>query len=216
VNWELGLRGALRPGLEIDIGAFRMDFANQIIPASVAGGVGATLTSAGETRHTGAEASLRASLREMGAVQTDDVYVRVAATWVGEAEFSGARFSNISGFGAVSVTGNRLPYAPEWIASAAIGYSRGDWLNLQAEIQHTGEMFTDDLNTVAPTANGQRGLIEAATILNLAANIRPGGGNATFFVTVKNVADELYVVDRARGILPGAPRLWQAGVSFEF
>lgn len=215
-NWEIGLRGAPARGLDIDIGAFRMDFDNQIVPASVAGGVGATLTSAGETRHTGAEASLRYSLREAGLMQADDVYFRTALTWVGEAEFVGTRFSNISGFGGVSVTGNRLPYAPEWIASAAIGYTRGEWLNLQAEVQHTSEMFTDDLNTIAPIANGQRGLIDDATILNLAANFTPGGGETTFFVTVKNATDELYIVDRARGILPGAPRLWQAGVSVEF
>ncbi|OQW60647.1 MAG: TonB-dependent receptor [Proteobacteria bacterium HN_bin10] len=216
VNWELGLRGEVRPGLHLDVTAFHMDFSNQIVPASVAGGVGATLTSAGETRHTGAEASARLSLRDMGLMQDDDVYLRTALTWVGEAEFTGTRFSNIAGFGAVSVSGNRLPYAPEWLGSLAIGYERGEWLQLEAEVQHTGEMFTDDLNTMAPIANGQRGLIEDATILNLAANLRPGGGDTTFFVTVKNVTDELYIVDRARGILPGAPRLWQAGVSFEF
>jgi Fe(3+) dicitrate transport protein len=216
VNWELGLRGTPTPGVDIDVAAFRMDFENQIVPASVAGGVGATLTSAGETRHAGAEASLRGSMRDMGLMDTDDVYFRTALTWVAEAEFVGTRLSGISGFGGVSVTGNRLPYAPQWLASAAIGYARGDWLTLQAEVQHTGEMFTDDLNTVAPTPNGQRGLIDNATIWNFTANVTPGGGDATFFVTVKNAFDELYVVDRARGVLPGAPRLWQAGVSLRF
>ncbi len=216
VNWELGLRGTPMPGIDIDVAAFRMDFENQIVPASVAGGVGATLTSAGETLHAGAEASLRGSIRDMGLMDTDDVYFRTALTWVAEAEFVGTRLSGISGFGGVSVTGNRLPYAPEWLASAAIGYARGDWLTLQAEVQHTGEMFTDDLNTIAPTANGQRGLIDNATTWNFTANVTPGGGDATFFVTVKNAFDELYVVDRARGVLPGAPRLWQAGVSLRY
>ncbi|NWG53875.1 MAG: TonB-dependent receptor [Hydrogenophilaceae bacterium] len=215
-NWELGLRGTLTRGLDLDVAYFVMDFENQIVPASVAGGVGATLTSAGETRHAGIEASMRGSLRDMGLMQRDDIFFRAAATWVDEAQFEGVRFSSVSGFSGVSVSGNRLPYAPEWIASAALGYARGDWLTLQAELQYTGEMFTDDLNTIAPIANGQRGLIEEATILNLAANIRPGGGDAVFFVTVKNVADELYIVDRVRGILPGAPRLVQAGVSWEF
>jgi Fe(3+) dicitrate transport protein len=216
LNWELGLRGAVAPGLDIDVALFRMDFDNQIVPASVAGGVGATLTSAGETRHSGAEASARLSLRDLGVMETDDIYVRSAVTYVAEAEFAGARFSNISGFGGVSVSGNRLPYAPEWIVSAALGYARGEWLNLEAEVQHTGEMFTDDLNTVAPIANGQRGLIDEATIFNVALNVRPGGGDTAFFVTVKNATDELYIVDRARGILPGAPRLWQAGVNWAF
>ncbi|MBI1188842.1 MAG: TonB-dependent receptor [Alphaproteobacteria bacterium] len=215
-NWELGLRGTLARGVDLDVAYFVMDFENQIIPASVAGGVGAALTSAGETRHAGVEASLRGSLRDMGVISGDDLFFRAAATWVGEAEFAGVRLSSISGFSGVSVSGNRLPYAPEWIASAALGYARGDWLTLQAELQYTGDMFTDDLNTVAPIANGQRGLIEEATILNLAANVRPGGGDTVVFVTVKNVTDELYIVDRARGVLPGAPRLVQAGVSWEF
>ena len=215
-NWEVGLRGSPGEGLNLDLGAFSMDFENQIVSASVAGGVGATLTSAGETRHSGIEASGRYSLRDAGILESDDVYFRAALTWVSEAEFAGARFSNITGFSSVSVTGNRLPYAPEWIASAALGYARGDWLNLQAEVQHTSEMFTDDLNTVAPIANGQRGLIDEATILNLAANVTPGGGGVTFFATVKNAADELYIVDRARGVLPGAPRMWQAGLSWRF
>ena len=149
-------------------------------------------------------------------MQSDDLYLRTAITWVGEAEFVGERFSNISGFGGVSVTGNRLPYAPEWIVSAALGYEWGDWLNVQAEVQYTGEMFTDDLNTVAPTANGQRGLIDSSAIVNLAANYTPGGDDVTYFITVKNAFDELYIVDRVRGILPGAPRLVQAGVSLRF
>jgi Fe(3+) dicitrate transport protein len=186
------------------------------VPASVAGGVGATLTSAGETRHAGLEATARYSLRDAGVMQRDDLYLRTAITWVSEAEYVGDRFSSVSGFGGVSVTGNRLPYAPEWIVSAAVGYEWGDWLNLQAELQYTGEMFTDDLNTVPATANGQRGLIEDAAIVNLAANYTPGGGDVTYFVTMKNVFDELYIVDRARGILPGAPRMVQAGLSLRF
>jgi Fe(3+) dicitrate transport protein len=215
VNWELGLRGTATPGLDFDVTAFLMDFENQIVPASVAGGVGAALTSAGETRHSGAEASVRGSLRDLGAMTgADDIFFRGALTWVAEADFVGRRFSSVAGFGTTSVSGNRLPYAPEWIASAALGYERGEWLTLQAEVQHTGEMFADDLNTVAPTANGQRGLIEDATILNLAASAT--AKPATFFVTVKNATDEVYIVDRARGILPGAPRLVQAGVRVSF
>ncbi len=216
INWELGLRGTPTRGIDIDVAMFRMDFENQIVPASVAGGVGATLTSAGETLHAGVEASLRGSLQDLGWMDANDVYFRTALTWVTDAEFVGTRFSGVSGFGGISVTGNRLPYAPEWLASAAVGYAHADWLALQAEVQHTGEMFTDDLNTVTPTPNGQRGLIDNATIWNFTANVTPGGGDVTLFVALKNAFDELYVVDRARGILPGAPRLWQAGVSLRY
>lgn len=216
VNYELGLRGVLTEGVNVDVAAFLLDFENQIVPASVAGGVGTTLTSAGETRHTGIEFSLNGSLRDMGVMDANDIFFRTAVTWLAEADFEGRRFSGISGFSTTSVSGNRLPYAPEWIASAAIGYARGDWFEVQAEVQYTGDMFSDDLNTVAPVANGQRGLIPDAAIFNLAANLRPFGDRTTLFVTVKNVFDELYIVDRARGILPGAPRLAQAGVRVSF
>lgn len=215
-NWEIGLRGEPAAGASFDIAAFVLDFENQIVPASVAGGVGATLTSAGETRHSGVEAAVRLSSRDAGLTDDVDVFFRSAATWVGEAEFAGRRFSSIGGSTNVRITGNRLPYAPEWIASAALGATLGDWLTAQVEVQHTGEQFSDDLNTVAPAPSGQQGLIEAATIWNLAVNVTPQGSPFTVFVTVKNLADETYIVDRTRGVLPGAPRLVQAGVSLDF
>jgi len=64
-NYEFGLRTALRRGLDVEAALFRMDFENQIVPASVAGGVGATLTSAGETIHQGVEFGLAARAREL-------------------------------------------------------------------------------------------------------------------------------------------------------
>jgi Fe(3+) dicitrate transport protein len=216
VNTEIGYRSAVRPGLFLDINAFRMDFENQVIPASVAGGVGATLTNGGKTRHQGVELSLKGSLREMGRIQNDDIFFRSALTWLPEAAFVGTRRSSIGGSSGVSVSGNRLPYAPRWLASAAIGYSFGARTDLQLEVQHTGKMFADDLNTVSPSANGQQGLIKSATVWNASLNTRPFGDRTTFFMTIKNIGDTLYIVDRSRGILPGAPRLAQIGLSQRF
>ena len=77
-----------------------------------------------------------------------------------------------------------------------------------------GEQFTDDLNSVAAPADGQRGLIPAHTICNVAVSwdLR----KVTLFVTAKNLLDELYLVDRSRGMIPGSPRLVQAGISTRF
>jgi Fe(3+) dicitrate transport protein len=36
------------------------------------------------------------------------------------------------------------------------------------------------------------------------------------FVTIKNVFDRLYIADRSRGIIPGTPRLVQAGLKLRF
>ena len=78
----------------------------------------------------------------------------------------------------------------------------------------TGDQFTDDLNTVDSTADGQRGLIASHTLWNAALNYTVR--QTTLFLTVKNLFDELYIVDRTRGILPGSPRLVQAGVRLRF
>lgn len=216
VAWEAGVRSQLRPGLSLDAGAFLMDFENQIVPASVAGGTGATLTSAGETRHAGFEANLVFSSEDMGLTQGYDVFARAALTLVTEAEYVGRRFSNVAGFTATPITGNRLPYAPEVLFAGAVGFARGDWFEGQIEIVHTGEQFSDDLNTVAPIANGQRGRIQAVTIANLTLNLTAPDGRIGGYLAVKNLTDETYIVDRSRGILPGPQRTVQIGLSYAF
>jgi Fe(3+) dicitrate transport protein len=130
------------------------------------------------------------------------------------AEFTGRRFSSIPGAGAVSVTGNRLPYAPEQLATIGVGYSHERGVDVLLEAVHTGDQFGDDLNTVAATPDGQRGLIPASTVWNTSVNYTRG--RATVFVAVKNLFDELFIVDRTRGILPGHSRLVQAGVRLGF
>ena len=211
-NYEAGARTALRPGVGIDATFFRMDYENQIVPASLAGGVGATLTNGGATLHQGLE--LRAQIDSAPITNSaHDIYLRVAYTYLPVAEFTGTRFSNIPGSGSVSVSGNRLPYAPEHMAVFGVGYAYRAF-DGRVEAVRTGDQYTDDLNTAAPTPDGQRGLIPGYTEWNAAVNytIR----RTTVFLTVKNLSNELFIVDRTRGILPGSPRLFQAGVRLGF
>jgi Fe(3+) dicitrate transport protein len=42
------------------------------------------------------------------------------------------------------------------------------------------------------------------------------GWRTTFFSSVKNVFDRLYMVDRSRGIMPGMPRVAQIGMEVRF
>jgi Fe(3+) dicitrate transport protein len=211
-NYEAGVRSTMRPGVSVDATFFRMDYENQVIPASLAGGVGATLTNGGATLHQGIE--LRAQIDTAPIIgSSHDTYLRLAYTYLPVAEFSGTRFSNIPGFGTASVSGNRLPYAPEQVVSVGVGYARGP-IDLLVEAVRTSDQFGDDLNTVAPTPDGQRGLLPGYTVWNTAMNYMVG--RATLFLTVKNLRDELFIVDRTRGILPGSPRLVQMGVKFAF
>jgi Fe(3+) dicitrate transport protein len=140
----------------------------------------------------------------------------VAFTWLPAARFTGVRLSSIPGNATVSVSGNRLPYAPETLATVTLGYRHAVGVDLQLETQHMGDQFGDDLNTIAGSADGQRGLIPALTLLNAAGTWRVKRLHASFFLAVKNLTDRTAIVDRARGILPTHPRLIQVGTSIRF
>lgn len=202
-------------GLNAEATFFRMDYENQIVPASLAGGIGATLTNGGETLHQGVEFGLRAdSAGLIGGRQ--NIFTRVAYTALPSAKFTGIRYSSVAGSSQVQVTNNRLPYAPDSLLSVTIGYQHPVGFDAQVEAVRVSDQFGDDLNTVVPSPDGQRGLIPGHTIWNAAANWTIARLHSSVFVAVKNVGDRLYIADRSRGLLPGVPRLLQAGVRVRF
>ncbi|MDX2034784.1 MAG: TonB-dependent receptor [Blastocatellia bacterium] len=217
-NYEAGVRSLPARGVRLSAAFFRLDYENQIVPANLSGGVGATLTSAGRTLHQGLEFDGR---WDSGATfnSPHNFYVRTAYTFVGNAEYRGTRFSSVSGFSAVPIAGNRLVYAPKHLATTTFGYSHPTGLDALIEAVHTGAQFGDDLNTVAVSANGQRGLLPAYTLWNATVNYRVGKLERfapTVFLAVKNLADKTFLADRRRGMMVGMPRLLQAGVKFRF
>jgi Fe(3+) dicitrate transport protein len=212
-NYELGARTELARGVRVDGTLFQMDYENQIVAASLAGGVGSTLTNGGSTLHQGVELMGRIDTAPM-LNSLHNVSLRLAYTAVPVAKFTGARFSNITGFGNVSITGNRLTYAPEHLLTVGVGYAQPSGLDVLLEAVRTSQQFGDDLNTAAPTADGQRGLIPGYTVWNTAVNYDLG--RATVFFTIKNLLDDTFIVDRSRGILPGSPRLIQLGMRTRF
>jgi Fe(3+) dicitrate transport protein len=144
------------------------------------------------------------------------LYLRSAYTWLPKAEQS-TPFHQVVGGSVIagSAAGNRQPYAPEHLVSAAAGYV---WRGLDGQIEavYVGDQFADFANTSAPSADGQRGVLEASTIWNAALNYDVPGLGATAYLAVKNLADQVYIVDRTRGIQVGAPRLVQAGFKYAF
>jgi Fe(3+) dicitrate transport protein len=212
-NYEIGLRALPVRGLRLDATLFRNDYENQIVPASLAGGVGATLTNGGETLHEGVEVGAHFDSAALTR-SAHNLFVRGALTLLPVARFEGPRFSSVAGFADVSVEGNRLPYAPERLLTVAIGYTHPRGLTAQLESVHVGEQFADDLNSVASSPDGQRGVVPAHTVYNVALSWERR--RTTLHLTAKNLFDELYLADRARGMLPGTPRLVQVGLSTRF
>lgn len=234
-NWEAGIRGSIVKGVRADATFFVMNFENQIIAQSVAGGIGATLTSAGRTLHRGGELSLNLSSRDAGWTEREtDVFGRMAATWVETARYNSTRIATAPCFdGATSganvatgsglmpcgvarnVQGNRLPYSPEWLLSAALGVEHKGFTG-QVEVVSQSSMFADDVNLIAQTPDGQRGRIAGWAQVNLAASYGPPQGNWEVFVSARNLFDKLFVIDRVRGNLPGQPLMVQGGVTFRY
>ena len=216
LSWdvEAGLRYSGR-GVSADVAYFRMDYENQIVPASLAGGVGATLTNGGETLHQGLELGARLDSAALTG-RSHNLYTRLAYTALPTAEFTGVRYSGVPGFGTVLVTGNRLAYAPEHLLSWTLGYQNLGGLDTQLELVHVSDQYSDDLNSAVPSPDGQRGLIPAYTAWNAVASYMIPRWQSSVFVALKNVGDTLYIADRSRGILPGPSRLVQAGVRIRF
>lgn len=228
-TYELGTRGKLAYWAGYEATLFQMDFDNQIISQSAAGGTGATLTSAGETRHRGIEVATKLDLLDavMGRNDKQDIIFDVNYTWIAESEFVGTRNSSVTGTALlpgeapiVSVSGNRLPYSPKHLLTAGIGYTDRDMgigaFNARLEAQCISDQFGDDRNTYTPTPNGQRGIVKGWCMLNASVNQYVSKINTTFFFTAKNMLDQTVITDRSRGIYPGLPALWQAGVKWTF
>ena len=215
-NYEVGLRANAHPALRMEATFFRMVYENQIVPASLAGGVGSTFTNGGRTLHQGVELS--------GGFDTapilkrhNNLYLRAAYTFLPVADFKGIRFSSVPGFSGTSVSGNRLPYASRQLLNASVGYSHSAGIDAFLEAVHVGAQFGEDLNLISPlTNNGQTGLLPGYTIWNATANYHVEKLRTTLFVTTKNLFDRLYIADRARGLLPGPSRGVQVGVKYKF
>jgi Fe(3+) dicitrate transport protein len=214
VEMEIGVRTVPRPGVSLQAAVFRNDFDQQVVVGSVAGGD--LPLAVGETLYQGVELAGRLDFDALLG-WSQSVYLRGAYQWLPTADIE-------SPFEPVSPTatpfpnaeGNRVPYAPKHLLTVGLGYVHPRGFSGEIELVYTSEQYGDFANTEAGTADGLAGVLDDYTVVNIALNYAiPGSGWTTFF-TVKNLFDEEYIADRTRGILPGTPRLYQAGVEYRF
>lgn len=232
-NYEVGVRAGFGATGSFEATYFRMDFSNQVVPASVAGGAGAALTSAGATRHAGLELAAHAELSRI-AMTRIPIEIGTAYTYLPTARYHGPRFVFVGstpkdGIGKVfasqdasqsrervSVTGHRLPYASVHLATAWAAIQPGRRTRVRVDVVATGAMFADPVNTTVRSPDGQQGPLAGSAIWNLGVWREFPTIRAELSVAIRNVFDRLYVVDRSRGLLPGLSRTVTIGVSREF
>lgn len=154
-------------------------------------------------------------------------YGQVAFTWIPVAEQLSPFVSVTTGVPLQGdTTGNRQPYAPEYLITPRIGYNYRNW-DINLEMVYVSSQFGDFLNLKngrdhpdGPQSinalSGMFGEIPSYAIFNFATTYTLDRTDTDLYFTVKNLFDEQYVVDRTRGILPGAPRLIQVGLKQNF
>jgi Fe(3+) dicitrate transport protein len=211
-NYELGARAMALRGVDMHLTGFFMNFENQIIPQSGAGGSGTQYTTARQSAHGGAEFSGTARLNELTGTRTN-LSVDVAYTWLPLADFTQDQTSSWNKN--INVKGNRLTYAPEQMVTAGLKWQATPGASLRGEVVYLGQQFSDDLNTIAPSPNGRQGILPAQTTLNADANVDIGHG-LLLTASGKNLADKVNIQDRSRGILVGPGRRVYVGVQSHF
>lgn len=208
-NLEIGTRWEFAQGSRLQAALFRNDFKRLIAVGSIAGG--STPLAEGKALFQGLEFSADTEIN-------NGFFGRAAWTWLPTAKQSTA-YTQIVGGAPVagSLAGNRQPYAPKNTLTLAAGYGNGAFRS-QIEAQHVGEQYTDFANTETAVAggNGQIGKLAAFTVWNASLNYTLQPKKTSLFLTVKNLTDKTYMVDRTRGIQFGSPRLVQAGMRYSF
>ncbi|WP_166838475.1 TonB-dependent receptor family protein [Rheinheimera pleomorphica] len=196
-NFELGLRGK-DGALSYEVAAFVMNFSNQVVTGNSDPNL--SQSNAGKTEHRGMEFMLGYELGGGFSLDTN-------ATWVPTSEFK-------SGDNA----GNRLPYAPKFIANLALNYQL-EQLTAAISAHHRGEQYGDPTNRTDIPANAAGGiwggLMPSYTVLDLTAQYNLAD-NISVFGAVKNLTDKRYITGLRQGIYVGPERSFELGVRYQF
>lgn len=223
-NYEAGFKSQPVDGMTLDGTYFRNEFDNLIASGSVAGNVP---LAQGEALFEGAELLLRLESDKLAGTSFN-LYTQVAWTWLWSAEQLTPFVQVANGLPVGGdTTGNRQPYAPEHTVTARVGYAKKGQFDVHLEAVYVGEQYGDFLNLEdgsdhpdGPNSNnarsGQFGTIDEQLIFNFGATYTYQPTKTDFYVAIKNLFDEEYIVDRTRGILPGAPQLVHFGIKQAF
>lgn len=219
-NIELGMRHRPRQGVQLEATLFQIDFKNQILPG-YAVGLGQTFANAGRTLNRGVEFGSRIDFGRLQG-RPHNPYLTLSYTSLFTARFDSDLLTPDFAPGEDETTvfanarGKRLPYAPRHLLSAGLGYEHGSTWDARIGLTHVSEQYTDALNTQAPAADGQSGVIPSYTTLNASFNYRLKPQGVTLYLSATNLTDKRYLVSRVNGAFAGVPRQLYAGARFSF
>jgi len=210
-NIELGTRVRVADYLRAEAAGFFLDFSNQVIAPSEAGGVAsqseAGLVNAGQTTHIGAELALVFDPATLAFLDFE-LPITLAYTHV-RSRFSDGWADDLDGLA--------LPYAPENTLDARLGFIHPSGFSAQVGATYIAAQFADRRETVESTPDGTNGQIDARTLIDARVAYANAPTGLTFAVVGKNLADTVYIASRRpSGIMSGNPRTIWASIRKDF
>ncbi|HUF21879.1 MAG TPA: TonB-dependent receptor, partial [Burkholderiales bacterium] len=200
-----------RAGLALEAALFRIDFDDQIVNGSSVGLPLQTFANAGKTLHQGFEIGWRAQIGDLIGAPGNGLYLLGAYTWLFDAKFDSDQIS-----GGQNIKGNRLPYAPEHLLNASVGYEFPRGLDVRFGMEHVSKQYTDNLETGPGAANGRTGAISSYTLYNMTVNYETRRDGLSLFLVGNNLGDKTYIANRTDGIQIGRTRQIIGGVDWQF
>ncbi|MDZ4727836.1 MAG: TonB-dependent receptor [Leptospira sp.] len=240
-NYETGIRGDLTKYLNMQIVGYLLDFQDQIINSSAAGGnLGARPVNAGRSQHKGVETNLTFDFGNFFNwnfnVPLDLIYSRNEAK-SNQYTYNLSEWAkgNSNPLVHIDTNGNWLPYVSKDVMTIALGAIMKTGFYVRAEWQHFSKQYHDlqntrgvywydtassdsniksllDYNSIRSDADGTNGVIPAYELVH--ASIGYKREKWSVFLTGKNLLDQKYISTRLpEGIQPGLFRQVNFGVT---
>lgn len=193
-NLEAGVSGKLGSRLNFDLSYFRILYNDRIGTQAMEDPDGTAFflkTNVGNTVTDGVELYIEGRLFSDNG--TANMSLFTASSWMDGRYVKGTVV--VSGENQ-DLTGNTLESVPTWISRNGLNFS---WKGLLATVQYSyvSESFADALNTVAPSANGARGLVPAYGLWDAYVSWRSGRYLVRF--GMNNISDTQYFTKRPTG-----------------
>jgi len=204
-NADFGYRGKVKNYLQFDISGYYLQYNNRVGTVTVSGTPSYRLiTNVGSSTSKGFEGYAEFNPWRAFTKNTNaDIIV------FGSYSYTDARYS--SDHKDAATKGKKVENAPQNIFRGGITAGYKTFL-LTTQLSYVGEAFSDANNTLAPTANGNNGLIPSYTVTDITATYKFSKG-LNIKAGINNLTDARYFTRRAGGY-PGPGALPAEGRTF--
>jgi Fe(3+) dicitrate transport protein len=211
LNYEVGTRFNVGNWLRSEAALFAIDFQNEIVPCTMAGGRECTeYINGGASRYLGFEGMAQVDFGKLAQIPPN-IYLMLRYTGVD------ARFTN------GEYAGNFVPYAPPHNVMVSAGIDHPLGFSAQATWLHVAQHYTDIENTpsaapdrVVGSPDGLVGPIPSYNTLDLTARYTHRRTGLGVSLSVKNALDQVYIATRLPdGIFPAGFRQIMVGLRWD-